>query len=79
MVRRGIWQVLFGFWRGGADGGDERGSVQLMQKTSIRERMLRGRWKTLVSSDFQPPPSSGQRDGLLMCVRWLDLPRPFPV
>ena len=28
---------------------------QVMQKTSIRERMLRGRWKTLVSSDFEPP------------------------
>ena len=31
----------------------ERSYGEVMQKTSIRERMLQGRWKTLVSSDFE--------------------------
>lgn len=31
----------------------ERSYDEVMQKTSIRERTLRGRWKTLVSLDFE--------------------------
>lgn len=37
----------------------ERFYGEVMQKTSIRERMLRGRWRALVSLDLEALPRPG--------------------
>lgn len=56
LVKRGTWKVSGS--GGGADGAYGRGMLlrRGYAKTSIRERMLRGTWKALVSLDFEPLP-----------------------